>query len=441
MVDILGALFNEESKTIEFKERYSKTVLKTVSAFSNYHDGKIIIGITDKGIPIGVDDPKDLRLSIENAINDNIKPNPNFEIELKTVENKIVLVLFVYKGYQTPYVVNHKAYKRSDTSTVEIAKHEYDELVLLGRNMTYEELEYTGGELKFSKLKNLLLDKLGIVEVDEDILKSLELIQKGNYTNAAALVADRNLFKDIGMDFLCYADQSMLVFKDRINLNAVSIIEQFEIAMLFYNKHINKGDIIKGAYRESFEEVPQEAYREAVANAIIHRDYSKRGNNRVEIFDDRIEITSIGGLPVGISSEEYVNGNFSNARNRIIADLFLRCKIVEKMGTGVRRIKYAYKEYEEDPEFKLYENSIQVILPRISIQDSHKKSEIKRQPLTAEGEKLLNYIKASEGIKRSEVEKFMNVGKTKATNLLNELVNKKYLIKVGVGKNTVYKIR
>lgn len=149
MVDILGALFNEESKTIEFKERYSKTVLKTVSAFSNYHDGKIIIGITDKGIPIGVDDPKDLRLSIENAINDNIKPNPNFEIELKTVENKIVLVLFVYKGYQTPYVVNHKAYKRSDTSTVEIAKHEYDELVLLGRNMTYEELEYTGGELKF----------------------------------------------------------------------------------------------------------------------------------------------------------------------------------------------------------------------------------------------------------------------------------------------------
>ena len=115
--------------------------------------------------------------------------------------------------------------------------------------MTYEELEYTGGELKFSKLKNLLLDKLGIVEVDEDILKSLELIQKGNYTNAAALVADRNLFKDIGMDFLCYADQSMLVFKDRINLNAVSIIEQFEIAMLFYNKHINKGDVIEGAYR------------------------------------------------------------------------------------------------------------------------------------------------------------------------------------------------
>ena len=84
------------------------------------------------------------------------------------------------------------------------------------------------------------------------------------------------------MDFLCYADQSMLVFKDRINLNAVSIIEQFEIAMLFYNKHINKGDVIEGAYRQSFEEVPQEAYREAVANAIIHRDYSKRGNNRYE---------------------------------------------------------------------------------------------------------------------------------------------------------------
>ncbi|GAU77606.1 ATP-binding protein [Fusibacter sp. 3D3] len=348
MSDILSLLVRGETKYVEFKERYSKTILKTVSAFSNYHDGKIIIGITDDGRVIG--------------------------------EN-----------------------------------------------------------LKFRKLESLLADKLGITEVSEDILKSLELIRNDKYTNAAAIVADSNSFMDRGMDFICYADQSMLNFMDRINLKSVSVVEEFETAMLFYKKHINQGDMIKGAYRESFDEVPEEAYREAVANAIIHRDYSKRGHNRVEIFEDRIEITSIGGLPVGISKEEYVNGNFSNARNRIIADIFLRCRIIEKVGTGVRRIRDAYRTFSQSPEFKIYENSIQVILPRLKMAIEAMETNVKQLSLTLEEEKLFNYIKSTNGISRAAVETYMSVGKTKATQLINDLIDKGVIIKVGVGKNTLYK--
>lgn len=438
MFDILSILMNGETKYIEFKEKYSKTILKTVSAFSNYHDGKIIIGISDDGHAIGVEKPNEVRLSIENTINDSIKPRPNYEIEMLAIENRNVLVISIFKGYQTPYVLDRKAYKRADASTVEIDKHEYDELILLGRNLAYEELEYKGEKLKFRNLERLLADKLGIVEVNRDILKSLELIQKEKYTNAAAIVADSNAFTDRGMDFICYGDQSMMTFKDRINLKSVSVIEEFETAMLFYKKHINQGDRIKGAFRESFEEVPEEAYREAVANAIIHRDYRRRGNNRVEIFEDRVEITSIGGLPVGISKEEYLNGNFSNARNRIIADIFLRCKIIEKMGTGIRRIKYVYSSFGQSPEFKVFENSIQVILPRLNMA-----AEIntKQADLTMEEEKLLNYIKSTKGISRLDTEKYMGIGKTKATNLINGLLDKDVIIKIGIGKNTKYKCK
>ena len=438
MFDILSILMNGETKYIEFKERYSKTILKTVSAFSNYHDGKIMVGISDDGHLIGVENPNEVRLSIENTINDSIKPRPNYEIEMVAIENRKVLVISIFKGYQTPYVIDRKAYKRADTSTVEIEKHEYDELVLLGRNLTYEELEYIGGNLKFRNLERLLEDKLGIAEVNEDILKSLELIKNEKYTNAAAIVADSNLFMDRGMDFICYGDQSLMIFKDRINLKSVSVIEEFETAMLFYKKHINQWSTIKGAYRESFDDVPEEAYREAVANAIIHRDYSKRGSNRVEIFENRIEITSIGGLPVGISKEEYLNGNFSNARNRIIADIFLRCKIIEKMGTGVRRIKYVYSTFEQSPEFKVFENSIQVILPRLSMAAESNKKQVE---LTIEEEKLLNYIKSTKKINRADIEKYMGIGKTKATNLVNGLMNKGAVIKIGVGKNTKYKCK
>lgn len=441
MFDIMNLLMSGETKYIEFKERFSKTILKTVSAFSNFHDGRIIIGITDDGRVIGIDKPIEVRLSIENTINDSVKPRPDYEIEMVTIENRVVLVLSIFKGYQTPYVIERKAYKRADTSTVEIDKYEYDELVLLGRNLAYEELEYFGENLKFRKLESLLADKLGIAVVNEDILKSLELMKNGKYTNAAAIIADSNVFVDRGMDFICYADQSMQTFKDRINLKSVSVVEEFETAMLFYKKHINQGEIIKGAYRESVAEVPEVAYREAIANAIIHRDYKKIGNNRVEVFEDRIEITSIGGLPVGISNEEFENGNFSNARNRIIADIFLRCKIIEKMGTGVRRIRYAYRTFSKSPEFKIFENSIQVILPRINVQSDETSVQVRQVLLTNEEEKLLNYIKSTNRLSRVDIETYMGIGKTKATNLLNVLIDKGVIIKIGVGKNTYYKYK
>ncbi len=440
MSDLFKLIIEGENKFIELKSKYSKSLLKTVSAFSNYHDGKIIIGVTDQGEIIGVDNPHEMRLSIENAINDNVRPNPCFEIQHWKVDHHVILILSVYKGYQTPYVVDQKAYKRSDTSTVSISKYEYDELVLLGRNLSFEELEYTGNALTFNKLSKILADKLSIFETNDDVLKSLELIKKGKFTNAAALMADENVSIYGGTDFVCYLDQKLLMIKDRVSLKSVSILETFETAMDFYRKHMNQGSIIKGAYREEVMDVPEEAYREAIANAIIHRDYSRNGNNRVEIFEDRIEITSVGSLPVGISYEEFSSGSLSIARNRIISDIFLRCRIVEKLGTGVRRMKAAYVSYNQKPEFRIYENCVQVILPRIQhaylIRENNE-----NDLLTHDETKLLNYLKASNGIDRIEVENYMGVGKTKATNLLNQLLSKKRIIKVGVGKNTVYKYR
>jgi len=441
MSDLLSVILGGETKYIEFKEKYSKSILKTVSAFSNYHDGKVIIGVTDSGQVVGVDDSKEMRLSIENTINDSIKPRPDFEVEIRVVENREILVFSIFKGTQSPYTLDRKAYKRSDTSTVSVDKFEYDELVLLGRNLTYEELEYGSSDLEFHNLGRLLSEKLNVGEINEDILKSLTLIRKEKYTNAAAILADRNNFSDLGFDLVRYADDSMLIFKDRVCLKSISVIEHYETAMMFYRKHINQGDIIKGAYRESYDEVPEEAFREAVANAIIHRDYSRRGNNRIEIFNDRVEITSIGGLPIGISEEEYKNGSFSNARNPIIADIFLRCRIIEKMGTGIRRIKFAYKSFGVEPLFKVYQNSIQIVLPRMSIEQQSASLTMVDVHLSLEEEKLVNYIKGSDGITRGDVESFLGVKKTKATKLLNTLVDKKVILKQGSGKNILYKIR
>ena len=107
-MDILSG----ESKVIEYKRNFTKSLLKTVSAFANYHDGVIIIGIQDDKKVVGVENPKELRLNIENSINDNIKPSPYYEIKTDKLERKDIIIINVYKGENTPYTIGNKAYKR-----------------------------------------------------------------------------------------------------------------------------------------------------------------------------------------------------------------------------------------------------------------------------------------------------------------------------------------
>jgi ATP-dependent DNA helicase RecG len=269
-------------------------------------------------------------------------------------------------------------------------------------------------------------------------MKSLELLRNNQYNYAAAILADRNTLRNQGLDLICYRDNSMLVMKDQMRLSQISVLEQYEKAMLFYQKHINQGERIEGAYRKSVEEVPEVAYREAVANAMVHRNYSRQGNNRIEFFEDRIEIVSIGGLPVGISKEEFAGGNFSHVRNRVLANIFLRCGIMEKMGTGIRRIKMAYRESVRKPEFNALENSIQIILPRLSYEETNLGVLEDRDALSVDEETALNYIRSVKGVQRSDIEGLLGIKKTKATELLNRLIEKNVVKKTGSGKGTRY---
>lgn len=440
MKDKINSILKGENKHIEFKEKYSKSLLKTISAYANYHDGMIIIGINNDGKIIGCTNIIQLRLNIENAINDNIKPRPYYEIEVAEFEEREILILKISKGENTPYVYDKKAYQRFDTSTIEVDKIQYDELVLLGKNITYEELDYGSTGLNFELLEKSLKESLDIRYVDNNILKSLELYRHDSYNNAAALLADTNNYNEIGIDLICYQDKSMLEIKDRIQIKGCSIIKHYEQSMQFYRKHINTRDIIKSERRVTFEEVPLVAYREAIANAIIHRDYSKKGHNRIEFFEDSIEIVSIGGLPIGISEEEFVKGSFTNARNRIIMEFFLRIKFIEKLGTGIRRIKSIYSQYHENPKFEVMKNSIKITLPKINSEKIDEKNRASNV-LSLEEEKVLNYIKSCTEITRKDVENYMLIKKTKATQLLNNLVDKKLIYRLGSGRGIKYYLK
>ena len=434
-MDILSG----ESKVIEYKRNFTKSLLKTVSAFANYHDGVIIIGIQDDKKVVGVENPKELRLNIENSINDNIKPSPYYEIKTDKLERKDIIIINVYKGENTPYIIRNKAYKRSDTFTVRTDSISYQNLILAGRNKGYDSLLSTDQNLTFNYFESKMKTILGIGSLSDDLLISLSLLENKKFNNAAALLSDYNPVNSSVIQMITYEDDTVLNIKDKIESKNVSILKQFDDCMDFYRKHINVSEVIEGDYRKTIEEIPLVAYRESVANLIVHRDYLKNVDARIEIFNDRIEVISPGGLPIGIIENEYLDGRISNPRNKIISDIFLRLRVIEKLGTGIRRIKEYYRDYEAKPEFKITENSVTVILPKIN-RVLNRKIDLYSDRLSKNESLIYDLLKNNGKMKRSEIEIKLGLKKSQTLELIKNLREYQLIIQVGRGIKTEYMI-
>jgi ATP-dependent DNA helicase RecG len=239
---------------------------------------------------------------------------------------------------------------------------------------------------------------------------------------------------------------------DKLDLKNLSILEQFYRSMDFFQKHIQVSERINGPYRETIEEVPIVAYREAVSNAIVHRDYMHPGAIKVEFFNDRIEITSPGGLPPNITEEEYIDGRISIIRNRVVTDIFLRLNIIEKLATGIRRIKEHYVDNVQKPVFDVKQNSIRIILPKnqrsdldnsekMSNQVNEREVHVYTKNLLQNENLIIEYIFENGSITRHEAESLLFVKKTQTVKILNLLIEKNLITKVSKGKNIRYLLK
>lgn len=236
---------------------------------------------------------------------------------------------------------------------------------------------------------------MGIEQLTKDILKTLELYSDQNgFNNAAALLADNNHFK--GIDIIRFGD---------------SIDEIME--------------------RKSVDKIPEKAFREAVANALVHRMWDIPASIKISMYPDKIEISSPGGLPAGLSEDEYLNGQISLLRNPIIGNVFFRLKYIEKFGTGIMRINYAYKNILVKPEYRIFSNSVRIILPVI-------KSDYK---LNEAEKRLINILTDSGSMTRNEVEKAAEMEKSKTIRILNGLIDKNIIQKKGMGRATKYELK
>lgn len=177
---------------------------------------------------------------------------------------------------------------------------------------------------------------------------------------------------------------------------------------------------------------------------LVHRDYSISVDARIEFYSNRIEIVSPGGLPLGMLKEEYVDGKLSKPRNRKIADIFLRLKIIEKLATGIRRIKEQYISQVVKPSFLVSENAVVVVLPYVSEsinQEQGLNEEVRDKKILVGKERIVyDLIMQKPMIKRAEIQKYIDLEKSQTIELLNKLRDSGMIIKVGNGPATGYKI-
>jgi ATP-dependent DNA helicase RecG len=302
-----------------------------------------------------------------------------------------------------------------------------NELILSGKNLTYDEMQVNDIDLDLNELSYRLKKVLEISEVDKNVLTSLGLYKNSKYNIAAKLLSDNNNIGKISL--LRYSD-SVETIKDRIDLENISVLKQFDRCIDFYYKHINRREEIRGAYRKTIESVPLVAYREAVANAICHRDYNKEADIKIEIFDDKVEVTSPGTLPIGISYEDFIDGTISIPRNKIIAEIFYRLKLIEKIATGIRRIKSHYREYNLKPEFLVTANSVRIVLPNVLY---------RKEIILSDREKeIINLFKDDEFLAAKDISKALAIKKTQTSKYLNELVSKGLITKIGNSRSVKY---
>lgn len=358
-----------EGLTLEFKKSPGSNIGREICAFANAKGGRIILGVDDNGRIVGVNNHNKLKSEMQ-ATARNIEPPLLLDIE--TVND--ILVVKVPEGKNKPYSVNGRFYIREGANSQQLNRDEIREffykegLVFFDDRLNNKfDMEKDFSESRFQRFKRLADIPDGLDKYD--ILRNLEIVKDDRITNAGILLLSEKVTRFIrSATITCVLFQGTTKYRilDRKEFDE-DIYTNYDSAMNYLVSHLNTEYIIKGGPREEKLELPEDALREAIINAIAHRDYRSPANIQVYIFKDRVEVVNPGGLVPGLKLEEL--GKRSLPRNPLLFDLMHRIEMVEKVGSGFFRIRTALSRYGMgDPILDVSENWFSIAFKRIDIE-------------------------------------------------------------------------
>ena len=462
--DLIGEA-TEYDKKLALEEKKPKSWCKSVSAFANTFGGALIFGISNEGMVVGLENPEGDAEKISEVIKTRLDPMPEFKLRFyQTEDGKVLIILDVYKGDETPYYYSGdgvlEAYVRVGNESVKATATELKRLVLRGKNTSYDSQNstYKAEDYAFSKLKERYKKWTGNSFDDKDLISFGLVNEQGNLTNAGALLADESpircsrlfctrwngLNKSGGaVDALDDAEYSGSV---------ISLIENGEA---FIKRNCKMKWRKTANSREEMPEYVERSYHEALVNALAHRDYLVNGSEvHVDIYDDRMEIYSPGGMPDGSMIQDRDPLMVpSTRRNPVLADVFNRLGYMERKGSGFGKIISGYEfqiNYDESkrPLFRSDRYQFTVVMPNLNYDVSHdfEENETMSESMSESMSKLertrmqiiLHYLDTNKEINSSIAAKLLKAEIKTASRLLLKGEKLDILNSYGKTKNKVY---
>ncbi len=447
--DIMELIKKNESDTIEFKENFDKETIETAGAFANTRGGIILIGISDKGKIKGVQIGKETMNNWANQISQGTEPRIIPDIEQSKIDGKSVVIIQIKEFPIKPVSVKGRCFKRVGTSNRLMTPQEIAELHLHSMGTSWDAFparDKTVDDIDLKKVEKYVREAnaTGRRKIDEnpqEVLKKLELIKDGKATWGAILLFGKEPQKPL----LQSAAHCGRFRKDKTQIIddlmiETDLISQIDEVMKFITRSIGVRYEFEGKpRRKEVWDFPLEALREAIINAIAHRDYTAPSNVQVEIYDDRIEVWNPGRLLPGITIEDlYKKEHKSVIRNKQIAQVFYDIGYIEKYGSGTIKIIELCKQHGIPlPDFREVTAGFSVIFRK----DLYTEEYLRNLGLNERQIMAVMYVKEKGRITNTEYQRLNNISRQMATIDLKEVVEKGVFIRKGkAGKGIAYQL-
>jgi ATP-dependent DNA helicase RecG len=444
--DLRKLIKGGETETVEFKASFDKETIETAVAFANTKGGIILIGVSDKGRINGIQIGKETLKDWVNQISQSAEPRIIPEIEIEEIDRKIIAVVQIKEFPIKPVSLKGRCFRRIKNSNRIMQPHEIGEMHFQSTGMSWDKLSVTNAspnDIDIEKIKKYIeitrdggRRKIGSAEKPLQVLKKLELIKNGNPTWAAIL-----LFHNYPQHFLSQGvihcgkfKEEAVIIDDRMIEG--TIIEQIEETRDFIRKNINVKFVMTGKpAREEVWDYPLEALREAIINAVCHRDYTASSNTEVRIYDDRLSVWNPGGLPLGLTLEDLYKPHPSILRNKGIGGVFYDMGLIEQWGSGIDKMRNAcLRAGIPKPKFE-EDNGFRVIFRK----DIYTEEYLQTLGLNERQIKAVIYVKQKGKIANREYREMFNIKNRMALIELSDLCDKRILTRVGkTGRATEY---
>ena len=430
-----------ETENIEFKSQFTDDLYKEIIAFANTDGGVVYVGVDNEGRAVGLTDVDEEYTRITNGIRDAIMPDVTMFVQYAIQENKVVRVT-VGEGANKPYYLKSKGLKpsgvfvRQGASSAPASPEAIRQMIKDSDGDVFEEMRAMKQELTFDAA-TAAFKRYGVA-FGKEKFRALGVTQpEGDlYTNLALLISDQCAHS---VKIAVFGDEAKTTFRDQKEFSG-SIFTQLEDAFHYLMLCNKTAAVFKGLERVESPDYPEEALREALLNAIVHRDYSYSGSIIINVTDQEMEFISIGGLLPGLSPDD-IRAGISQPRNKSLAAIFHRLRLIEAYGTGIRRIYALYADCPAQPRIEVTSNTFKMVLPNMNAAQTKEPDRRETSPvITGQMRRILDYIHEHGQITDDEIQALLGIKKTRVFTLVKQMREMGLLAVDGRGKDKCYKV-